>query len=360
MIKLMGENISFKYRHLWGKELLARPLRIEYEGAFYHIISRGERQENIFRARKDREKFLQKLNEISDKHLVRIHSYVLMSNHYHLILETPQMNLTNAMHDLNSSYSNWYKAKYEIIGSVFQGRYKSPLIEKESYLTVLSAYIHLNPVRAGIVASPGEFYWSSYPSYLGMVDNPDCLCTSLILEEFGNNRGQYEEFVLNWENRKQAEFNKAQIKNQPILGSTEFIDSIKTKLKRSLISMDQREIPAIKALVQLDQQDISKIVQKTFHLTEKDCLSKKKGNLYRKLFVYGLKRYTNMRLNEIGDIIDVNYTAVSELVRRFLADCMTDKNKREKREQFERAIAEYKMSGVKISPNVENEDLTPN
>jgi len=259
------------------------------------------------------------------------------------------MNLSKAMHDLNSSFSNWLKAKYSIVGSVFQGRYKSPLIEKESYLTVLSAYIHLNPVRAGIVDKPDKYEWSSYPIYLGKRNNPEWLCTSLILEEFRNDRQLYENFVLDWQKKKQPEYSVRRMENQTILGSEGFIKSIEMEIKKQLIAIDQREIPAVRRLVKLEGKDILKILLRTFNVAEDECIAKKRGNVYRKMYVYGLKRYTNLQLSEIGEIMGINYTAVSELFRRFVADSAKDKKVQKKRELFECAIAKYKADCLRES-----------
>ena len=112
---------------------MARQLRIEYEHAFYHVISRGERRENIFTCPEDKDKFLKKLAETVEKYKLFLHAYVLMDNHFHLLLETPQANLSKAMHHLNTSYANWFRFKYRLVGSVFQGRFKAILVEKDSY-----------------------------------------------------------------------------------------------------------------------------------------------------------------------------------------------------------------------------------
>lgn len=116
---------------------MARQLRIEYQGAFYHVISRGERKENIFYDDNDRMKFLEKLGETVVKFNLKIHCYALMDNHFYLLLETPEGNLLKAMHYLYTNYSNWLKSKHQVIGPVFQGRYKSILVEKDAYLYLL-------------------------------------------------------------------------------------------------------------------------------------------------------------------------------------------------------------------------------
>ena len=142
---------------------MARPLRIEYPGAFYHILARGQRKDSIFYSDKDRKVFLHRLKETAQKYHIRIHAYVLMKNHYHLLMETPHGNLAKAMHYFNSNYTNWFRVKHSLVGSIFQGRYKSILIEKDAYLLELSAYIHLNPVRAEISKKPEDFLGSEQP-----------------------------------------------------------------------------------------------------------------------------------------------------------------------------------------------------
>ena len=146
---------------------MSRPLRVQYEHAFYHVISRGHRRENIYRNDGDRKNFLNKLSLVAERLQLKIHAYVMMNNHYHLLIETPQANIVKAMHDLNAGYANWYRTKYGLIGSIFQGRYKAIIVEKDEYLLVLSGYIHLNPVKAEMVKTPGEYAWSSYRSYGG-------------------------------------------------------------------------------------------------------------------------------------------------------------------------------------------------
>jgi len=144
---------------------MARPLRIEYPGAYYHIFARGHRKDLIFYANRDRQEFLRRLKETAEKYQIRIHAYVLMNNHYHLLVETLNGNLTKGMHYLNASYSNWFRIKHNLVGSIFQGRYKAILVEKDAYLLELSAYIHLNPLRGGITESYDDFSWSSFPEY---------------------------------------------------------------------------------------------------------------------------------------------------------------------------------------------------
>ncbi len=130
---------------------MARPLRIEFAGARYHITSRGNARENIYRDNSDRDSFLELLYKTNIQHDWICHAYCLMPNHYHLLIETRKPTLSKGMKYLNGSYTQRYNRRHQRIGHVFQGRYKSILIEKESYLRKLSRYIVLNPVRARIV-----------------------------------------------------------------------------------------------------------------------------------------------------------------------------------------------------------------
>ncbi|MDP8258928.1 MAG: transposase [Candidatus Aadella gelida] len=163
---------------------MARPLRIEYEGAFYHIIQRGIERKHIFLDDKDKKRFLTYLESANTAYQAVLHSYVLMDNHYHLILETPCANLSKIMHYVNTSYAVYYNARHRRVGSLYQGRYKSILVQAEEYLHYLSRYIHLNPLRANIVNRPEEYLWSSYRYFSSEEKAPGYLDTGFILSMF--------------------------------------------------------------------------------------------------------------------------------------------------------------------------------
>jgi REP element-mobilizing transposase RayT len=136
---------------------MARPLRIEYAGAFYHITSRGNERKEIFKDEQDFVKFLTYLESSVQRYKAVIHVYCLMSNHYHLLLETPLGNLSQIMRHINGAYTTHFNAKRQRAGHLFQGRYKAILVEADEYAGELSRYIHLNPVRAGVVRRPEEY-----------------------------------------------------------------------------------------------------------------------------------------------------------------------------------------------------------
>ncbi|SPF44950.1 transposase (fragment) [Syntrophobacter sp. SbD1] len=162
---------------------MARPLRIEYEGAFYHVTARGNERWKIFFMKKDYDKFKEYIEAAEINFGFILHAYVLMTNHYHLIVETPQKNLGRIMHYLNSSYTTYVNIKRKRNGHLFQGRYKAILVDKDNYLLELSRYVHLNPVRANMTQKPEDYPYSSYRSYVGdaaeSIVNPDSVLRML-------------------------------------------------------------------------------------------------------------------------------------------------------------------------------------
>ena len=136
---------------------MARPLRIEYPGALYHVTSRGNEQKDVFKSRRDREQFLSYLESAAERYGAVIHVWCLMSNHYHLLLETPKGNLSQIMRHINGAYTTYFNVKRKRAGHLFQGRYKAILVDADAYVAELSRYIHLNPVRAGMVKKAEEY-----------------------------------------------------------------------------------------------------------------------------------------------------------------------------------------------------------
>ena len=167
---------------------MARPLRVEYPGAVYHVINRGNAGENIFRGNRDREKLLEYIEKAAERFLLNVHAYCLMNNHFHILLETQQPNLSRALQWFSVSYAGYFNRKHQRIGHLFHGRFKSILVDADEYLKQLSRYIHLNPVRAGLVNQPADYPWSSYPIYAGKVTAADWVETEWLLSQFGRTR----------------------------------------------------------------------------------------------------------------------------------------------------------------------------
>ena len=296
---------------------MARPLRLSFESAVYHITARGNRKENIFYSDKDKNIFLEKMNETFKKYSFICYAYCLMDNHYHLFIKTPYANISNGMHCLNSSYANWLKTKYKIVGTIFQGRYKSIIVDENVYALILSAYIHLNPLRAGMVKRLEEYPWSSFMDYAGIRNNTiiESLNIQFILNSFGSNleqaKREYVRFVLdniNIENPLKNTFKGVAI------GSESFIDNIKEKIDAI---GENREIKETKISRPYSLEDIITNISGCFSVHREEILSKKRGNIYRQLALYLIKKYTPSSLKEIGKVFDMDYAAVSLTVKRF-------------------------------------------
>ncbi|HXV79694.1 MAG TPA: transposase [Candidatus Binatia bacterium] len=203
---------------------MARPLRLEFAGAVYHLTSRGNARQKIFFNDGDRELFLDTLAHITFRYGWLCHAYCLMENHYHLLIETPKANLSLGMRQLNGIYTQSFNRRHRRVGHLFQGRFKAILVEKESYLLELCRYIVLNPVRVKGRTSPAAWKWSSYRPTAGLVAVPEFLSTDWLLEQFGQNRRvaqkRYREFVRDGIANRPWDALKAQI----YLGSDKFIE----------------------------------------------------------------------------------------------------------------------------------------
>jgi len=302
---------------------MARHLRLSFEDATYHITARGNRKERIFYSDKDKEIFLNKMEETFEKYSFICYAYCLMNNHYHLFIKTPLANISDGIHYLNTSYSNWFRAKYKIVGPIFQGRYKSILVDENNYGLRLSAYIHLNPARAKITDDIRKYPWSSFLDYIGMRKPLGRVDTTLILSQFGDNpikaKEKYERFVL--ENIDMKSPLEKLYKNIA-LGEEDFRRRIDEKIKDI---GKKREIPETKFIKSYTSDEIIDEISKKFNVEREKIFRKQRGNMYRQLALYLIKRYTQMSLKEIGKLFNMDYTAVSQAVKRF-----EDKTKRDK------------------------------
>jgi REP element-mobilizing transposase RayT len=179
---------------------MARPLRIEFPGALYHVTTRGNARRAIFKSDSDRWRFLETLDDTAERHHWLVHAYCLMPNHYHLLVETPEGNLSAGMRRLNGVYTQKYNHRNGQVGHLFQGRFKAILVDRDTYFLELCRYIVLNPVRAGIIDAPEDFAWSSHRAVLGLAPSPGSLVNDTVLNHFGKDgrqaREAYQRFVL--------------------------------------------------------------------------------------------------------------------------------------------------------------------
>jgi putative transposase len=174
--------------------LMARPLRIELHGALYHVLSRGNAREAIFFSDRDRRLFLGTLAEVVEQFGWLCHAHCLMPNHYHLVIETPEPNLSRGMRQLNGVYTQRFNRRHGRVGHLFQGRFKAILVERESHLLELARYVVLNPVRAEMVTDPEDYPWSSLRATVGLSPAPEWLAVDALIRYFGSRR-RYRAFV---------------------------------------------------------------------------------------------------------------------------------------------------------------------
>lgn len=303
---------------------MARSLRIEYPGAFYHAINRGNANGPIFLNDRDREKFIEYLEAAVDRFSLIVHSYCLMDNHYHLLVETPDANISKAMHWLNVSYAVYFNIKRNRKGHLFQGRFKAFLVNADEYAQVLSRYIHLNPVRAKLTQKPEDYRWSSYNALIGKVEEPEWLETNYLLGHFHKTRkkaillfrkyceeGNMDSFKNPWEDAVQGF----------ILGNTKFVKWIQEKLLSS--DVDEKEIPQLRKIKLRPTLDkVVEEVSKEFGSQVVDILrTGKKRNRAREIAIYLSLLHTGLTGKEIGDYFgQVSGARISTVFKKIKSD----------------------------------------
>lgn len=322
---------------------MARPLRIEYEGAVYHITGRGNERRKAFFAPSDYEKFLEYLKVAEERFGIILHAYVLMTNHYHLIIETPGANLSKAMHQIISSYTMYINRRRRRSGHLFQGRYKSIVVEKDSYLVELSRYIHLNPVRARMTDRPEDYPWSSYSCYITKKKS-GILTTDLILSLHSENakdaRKRYREFVESAVG-EDIESPYKKVYGGMILGGDSFIKEVLRKLKRQDIGRE--DISYRRQL--MGRHEMEDIINRVAHEygVAVDAVVSGREREARRVAIYLIKRRTSVTNREIGKRFGgVSYSAVSKVVERTEREMEKDKNLKKRISSMVRIMSQFK------------------
>ncbi len=293
---------------------MARQLRIEYEGAFYHITSRGNQRGNIYWDDKDREEFKRILKRTKEIYGYFLHAYVLMDNHYHLLIETPHANIKQIMQNINTSYTVYVNRRHHRFGHLFQGRYKAFIVDKGSYLLELGRYIHLNPVRAAVVRIPEDYRWSSYREYLQEERHQTIVDTDDTLYSFSKKRAiavsKYREFV------NAGISNESPLKDAvgSILGNETFKERVIKYLKGV---PDKTEIPEIRKIeTKHNIGDIVGVIAKYYGVREEDLIKRKKATEgQRKIAMYLCKTLSGRKNIEVGRKFGVTLQAVTNAIR---------------------------------------------
>ena len=213
---------------------MSRPLRLEFPGAFYHITSRGDRREDIYISDDDREAWLAILAEVCARFNWVCHAWCQMNNHYHLLIETPDANLSRGMRQLNGVYTQYVNRTHDRVGHVFQGRFKAILVDKDNYLLELARYVVLNPLRAKMVRRIEQWRWSSYLATCGQTPKPGWLEVNFILSQFAAQRSRavakYMTFVHEGKGLPSV---WGQLRGQVYLGSDTFVERMQIMLEKN-------------------------------------------------------------------------------------------------------------------------------
>lgn len=306
---------------------MSRPLRIEYPDAWYHVMNRGRRGEKIFETKEDYWSFVDLLEELDGVFYVKIAAYCLMSNHYHLLLQTPDANLSRSMRHLNGVYTQRYNRRHGCDGQLFRGRYKSIVVESDSYSLELLRYIHRNPLEAGLVDNLQKYPWSTHKPYLSDAKKWKWLHKDYILKLFSQSKPEsiklYKRFVLK---ETPEEINRifGRRKLPAVLGSKSFVDRIKEKY---FTLKNFEEIPETKRLAP-DVDKIKSAVCRAYKIKEDKLYVTRRGffNEPRNVAVYLIRRVRNDTLKQVGEQFGIEkYSTVSSIVERVKSEMKADR-----------------------------------
>jgi putative transposase len=321
---------------------MARPLRIAFEGAFYHVTARGNERKKIFLSHRDYEKFLSYLTDAVDKYGVILHTFVLIANHYHLIVETPRANLSSFMHSLNSAYTTYFNIKRKRAGHLFQGRYKALLIDVDNYLLEVSRYIHLNPVRAGIAERPESYRYSSYRAYIFPKEEALIFrefLWSMVTKERKDGPRYYREFVEAALTEKlRSPFEK--VFAGVILGGKPFIEEVLQRLNDR--DFQKKEISYRRALgsTTSDIDEIVDLVSNQFKVSREKVQA---TSPYRGYAVYLARKHTPFSNTEIGKYFGgISYSAVTKIGTRIKDRMRKDRRLREEMTKLQKGLSRVK------------------
>jgi REP element-mobilizing transposase RayT len=291
--------------------MMARPRRIEYPGAFYHVTTRGNRRQAIFKGDDDRFFFLSCLRQAHERFGVVVHVYCLMENHYHLFLETPEGNLSRIMHLVNLKYSNYFNLKHSNTGHTFQSRFRATLVQAKEYAREVAPYIHLNPVRAGLVHGPEDYEWSNYREYLGLASPEPWTSTSFVLRLFGPSPSEamkaYERYVVGRASRGLSDL-FAGAKQTGILGKPDFVEQMRKSPPNGSRLLAERDYLGIKG--SRPRPTLQQI------RTQTDVVMGRESSFSRKIAIYVSHKATDHSLKAIGEFFGIGESGISDICRR--------------------------------------------
>ena len=292
---------------------MTRPLRLDYPDTYYHVLSRGNEKREIYRDEKDYLRFLEGMGKMVGRFQLEIHAYVLMSNHYHLLLHTQDAILSRAIQWLGVSYSVWFNRRHGRSGHLFQGRFKSFLVQDDRYFLAMCFYIHGNPLRAGMVKKLSDYRWSSYPAYADKRSQPSWLTTDLVLGMHGGSRKSFLEVQQSFLEEKRNPLEG--LRHGLYLGTEEFSEECRERAQNE----GHREKPQARLLLRdRDLQALSRSVLEGLGEEYPDSVLHPRRRLCanRDVAIYILYQLGVYRNEEIGRVFGVGYTAITGAVKR--------------------------------------------
>jgi putative transposase len=324
---------------------MARPLRIQYRDAYYHVTCRGNDRRSIYRDDSDRELFLEKLQASLEIYGVALHAYVLMGNHFHLLVQTPKANLSEFMRHFNIAYTGAYNRRHNRVGHLYQGRYKAILVEGDIYLLELSRYLHLNPIRIKPHKGKGfaeqwrvleKYRWSSLRGYLKATEKESWVKYDEVLGQVGGSRSRYRQFIEEgiergydtpWEN----------LKAQMVLGREEFVRKLKGKTNGK---PSPREQPSMKVLEAVSPDEVLRKMSRELGVKTEELVGKRTARRdYRALVMEMIYRHGRVGQVEIGRRMGgLDYSTVSRERKRLREKMAVDRDLKRLVEKAERSL----------------------
>ena len=333
---------------------MARPLRIEFEGAVYHVTSRGNARERIFLDDPDRERFLDRLAEAIDTYEVRLYLFCLMPNHIHLVLETPRANLGRFMQSLLTGYAVYFNRRHERVGHLTQGRYGARLVDADEYLLRLSRYVHLNPAFIGKAeASPirervdllRAYRWSSYRSYIGLTRRLPFVAYGPALAQMGgaaeNQRKQYREFVEGGLAGSDEEFREVLRASPRSIGGETFRQWVDELYERLVGRRDHVEDVAFRRPGRkATSEEVLAAVAREFNVAPDDLRRRRRNAVLRPVAAHMLCKHAGLTQREAAAVLGIaSGAAVSTQLRKLKERLPTDRGLREAMAKVERCLA---------------------
>ena len=309
---------------------MSRPLRIEYPNAWYHILNRGRRKEIIFLDKKDYSRFIDLLKDTSEQWNLRIAAYCLMPNHYHLLVQTPDANISRCMRHINGVYTQRFNRYHECDGALFRGRYKSILVDADNYLLQLVRYIHYNPLKAGLTNRIDRYPWSSHRAYLSKAEKWNWIYKDFVFSMLsGSKSDRLKNYLQFLSMREENDVSKVlDRKKWPVmLGSKDFVSKVK---KIFFLEKIDDEVPQSRELAP-DPYQIQKVVCEYYGIDKGELLSSRRGifNEPRNIAIYLTRRLRGDTLKQIGVYYQLNkYSSVSSIIERMNEAIAKDKKLR--------------------------------